>query len=447
MTDTMERGGDGAGTSFGLLNVLASAANDLSKTATMTTPPQATSQPFDRASFLAQFRAAANSLDPDPYGGVAVLEEGLGELYKCEPFDCSGGDVVNARIDQPRLDVGDGYDVVSSGIVTEDEVQSLMAIYWDRIEPVGRVLDPSIHTIEFITTKSATLMSVVLMITAQSLPVSEHANSLVSRLDAHVEHLLAQTDRHGFQSIEICQALTLLCLFIGGHQLNRTWGLTAKSIAMAIELRLDASPPPAWALASSPHHQATTTALQRNVERLWILLVDWDRACAFIRARRPMIHDPPNVIPARLVEWCRSSEAIPSDPATAGTCSLLQVVLQLQFDAKRQLVQLSSGSEFEFVSHHSAINAALDSWQDTWFPLLPVEDQHRVALDIECMRLVLLMMPFEYGHAKGWPTLATTAGRDVCLSTALNILTRAMPIFAGTDPVLKVTSLYTYRWV
>ncbi|WOO80031.1 putative MFS-type transporterc [Vanrija pseudolonga] len=287
-TDPVEGGGDGPGTSFGLLNVLASVANDQSKTATMPTPPGPTSQPFDRASFLAEFRTAANSLDPDPYGGVAVLEEGLGELYKCEPFDCSGGDVVNARIDQPRLDVGEGYDVVSSGIVTEDEVQSLMAIYWDRIEPVGRVLDPTIHTIEFITAKSATLMSVVLMITAQSLPVSEHANSLVSRLDAHVEHLLAQTDRHGFQSIEICQALTLLCLFIGGHQLNRTWGLTAKSIAMAIELRLDASPPPVWALASSPHHQATPAALQRNVERLWILLVDWDRATALNILTRAM---------------------------------------------------------------------------------------------------------------------------------------------------------------
>ena len=430
-----------------MLSVLARVAND-QPAPTEPTPPNAEEEPFDRSAFLCEFLDEARHLDPDPYGGVAVLEEGLGELYKCEPYARSSAaaaaeQIVHSRIDQPRLDVSPAYDVVSGGIVSEAELRNLLDVYWRRIQPVGRVLDPEIHTEAYIRATSALLTSTMLTIAAQSLPVSEHANALVARLEAHVDFLLGETGKQGFQSIEICQALTLLCLFIGGHQIHRMWELTAKAIAIAVELRLDSSPPPPWALAPSPHHSATPAALARNAQRLWILVVDWDRACAFIRGRRPMIREPAYTSGAQLLEWSEHPDALGSDVHTAGCCALLDVVGRLQISAGRQLVRQSS--TFDFEAHRANVDRELDAWREAWLPRTKEQDVHRSMLDVEGMRLILLMMPYEYGILRGWSTAATVAGRDVCLATAVKILTRALPIIAGTDPVLKVNSLYTYR--
>lgn len=82
----------------------------------------------------------------------------------------------------------------------------------------------------------------------------------------------------------------------------------------------------------------------------------------------------------------------------------------------------------------------------SWTCLTHDVDQHRAALDVEGMRLILLMMPYEYGVLRGWPQSAACAGRDVCLVAALSILKRALPIIGGTDPVLRLNSLYTYRY-
>lgn len=407
-------------------------------------PGPAGEEPFDRERFLAKFQQPASTLDSDPYGGVAVLEEGLNELYKSESFNSQpGDDVVQSRVDHPRLDNAPQYDVVASGILAENELHNLMNVYWTRIQPVGRALDPSIHTTAYLRSQSALLTTTVLWIASQSLPVSGHVNSLVARLEVHIETLLAVINKQGLQSIEICLAHTMLCLFIGSHQLDRTWGFTSKAIAMAVELRLDMSPPPSWALAPSPHHSATTVALTRNVQRLWCRLIDWDRGCAFIRGRRPLLREPAHMDPAFLLDWCRQPEALPSDPAAVGCCLFLDVVLQLQLMAARQLVQ--QDKNFDFDTYCATIDRALGEWRDTWIPLFTEQDRHRSLFDLDGMRLVLLMMPYEYDLIHHRVPTVSDSCSEVCITSALTILTRALPIISGTDPVLKVGSLYTYR--
>lgn len=423
-----------------MLGVLARVANDQ---APQDLSPPGADEPFDRVAFLAEFWQDATQLDPDPYGGVAILEEGLGELYKSDLGPIQHEEVVHSRFDQPRLDASPEFDVVACGVVTENELHSLCDVYWTRLQPVGRVLDPAIHTVAYLRSQSATLTTVVLMLAAQSLPVSEYANTLVHRLETHMEFLLAETDKQGLQSLELCQGLALLCLFIGGNQLNRTWGLTAKSIAMAVELRLDITPPPSWTLTPSIHHTADDKSLARNVQRLWMIVVDWDRACALIRGRRPMLRDPPGMDPGRLLQWCSEPEALISDSVTAAYPVLLCVALEIQSATARQLVR--QGHSFDFSAHRAAVDKGFDAWRDTWFRRFGEKDQHRILFDIEGMRLILLMMPCEYGFLRGWRQSVMTAGREACLETAVSILTRALPIIAGNDPVLSIASIYTYR--
>lgn len=434
------------GASFNMLNVLARVANDQPEVypQPVFTPGSIESEPpFDRDSFLAEFRAEAATLDADPYAGVAILEAGLAELYPLSIESVPTGEVMYERLDYPRLDVGDAYDLVTCGILTLNEIHGLADVYWNRIQPVCRVLDPDIHTVDYLLSQSSLLATVVIATAAQCLPVSELANSIVARLEAHIDFLLTEIDKHGFQSTEICQALTLFCLFMGGHQLQRTWGLTARAIAIAIELHIDVSPPPEWVFVQSTHHSASAVALQRNVERVWMLLVDWDRACAFIRGRRPMICQPAQVDPERLFTWCTLPGAHKADPYTAGFVVLLDIVGRLQFQTARQLMQ--QGRQFDFGAHSAQVEALLDAWKAKWIALFLEEDRHRSLLDVEGLRLIVLMMPYEYGVRHRWPTSTTGAGRETCLSTAKAIIIQALPILGGTETVVKVSSLYTYR--
>lgn len=427
---------------FNMLNVLARVANDQPLESPSSTSPVTTATTaFERASFLAAFRDDARSLDPDPYRGLAVLEEGLEELFKpAESCVSPSEEIVHARIDQPRPDIAPEYDVVSRGCVSEVDAAELAAVYWERIHPVTRVLDPEIHTLGYLRASSATLTTVVLMVAAQCLPVSEHANSLVAQLEGHLEYLLTETDKQCYQSLEICQALLMFVVFLSGHKLNRAWPLAAKAMSMAIELRLDISPPPRWALDPSPHHSASQNRLIRNVERLWLLTIDWDRGSAFFRGRPAMLREHPAIVPAKLVEWSAMPDALPCDAMTGACLELLGMFVNLQIEAS-QLPIDEDGS----LPSQLAVDVRLDKWRSTWLHRLTPEDCRRARFDLDGFRVILLMTPYHRGIERGWVPTSTALGRDACLGAALEHMKGAIPLLSGTDPLMTLTSLYSYR--
>lgn len=425
-----------------MLNVLARVANDQPlESPSGTSPITTATAAFERSSFLATFRDDARALDPDPYRGLAVLEEGLDELFKpAESCVSPSEEIVHARIDQPRLDVAPAYDVVSSGCVSETDAVELAAVYWARINPVTRALDPEIHTLGYLRATSATLTTVILMVAAQCLPVSEHANSLVARLEAHLEYLLTETDKQCYQSLEICQALLMFVVFLSGHKLNRAWPLAAKAMSMAIELRLDVSPPPRWALDPSPHHSASQSRLVRNVERLWLLTVDWDRGSAFFRGRPAMLREHPAVTHAKLVEWCAMPDALPCDAMTGACLELLGMCVNLQIEASQLPID-----EHGSLPSHLAVDTQLGKWRDMWLHRLTPEDRRRARFDLDGFRVILLMTPYHRGIERGWTPSSTTLGRDVCLAAALEYMKGAIPLLSGSDPHMSLSSLYSYR--
>jgi hypothetical protein len=83
---------------------------------------------FDRSAFLERFRTASRSLDPDPYAGVSVFEQGADLLLGVDTYGPNGpGDPrIHARIDQPRRDLGMGYDPCLVGVVVPIEAQELL---------------------------------------------------------------------------------------------------------------------------------------------------------------------------------------------------------------------------------------------------------------------------------------------------------------------------------
>jgi hypothetical protein len=428
--------------SFNMLSVLARVAHDQPV-------EQAASEergPFDRTRFLDQFKQASLALDPDPYRGMGVFEDGLGELYKpIEPSVYHAEDEsVYARIDQPRLDTAPEYDAINIGLLTETEAKELVEVYWDRVEIVTGELDPEIHTLDFLRGQSAALTTVVMMVASQCLPVSEHANAMVARLEAHLETLLAEIDRFCLQSVEICQALSMFVAWLSGHKLNRAWPLVNKAIAIAIELRLDVSPPPAWAVAPSPHHSASPARLARNVERVWLHLNEWDTASGFIRGRPPTIRNNPLTEETPMLEWCSHPERMPADAVTAASLALMTLFLKLQLPPTR--IRLESPT-FSFDDCLTRVDTELAAWRGKWLPLMEPDNQLRCLFDMTGFRFIFFMTPYEYGLVHGWSPTTIRAVRDACLGGAVDLISRALPILAGTDPLLKVSNLFSYRYV
>lgn len=114
-----------------MLNVLARAADEMPLRGNVPPSTPGSSCLLDRKAFLDLFRKAARTLDPDPYAGISVLEQGLDQLLS--PDDSSayqlGDQIVHARIDQPRRDLDDKYDVLTAGVVSEGELKDLFEVY------------------------------------------------------------------------------------------------------------------------------------------------------------------------------------------------------------------------------------------------------------------------------------------------------------------------------
>lgn len=399
-------------------------------------------RPFDRARFLDEFHEQARGLDPNPYRGMSLLEEGLKELQlQVESYTPQPGDeLVYARIDQPRFDIGAQYDPVACGLVQEREANELYTTYWSSNK--FRTLDDCIHTLPFLRSRSAMLTTVVLLVAAQSLPVSGHTTALVERLESHVEWLITQAEKHCFQSLEICQALLIFVTSLGGRKLNRVWPLAAKATTIAIELRLDTDPPPKWATAPSIHHSASPERLARNVDRMIILLVDWECGSAFFRSRRCLLPDLPQVEHGRLFKWCTDPLALPYDPMAGASMILLRMFVQFQLEVAK--IQ-SQTRMFDLSAHLASVDAALQKWKDTWFSRLHPSDQAMAESDMMGYRFILLTTLYEYGIMRQWPKAATVIGRDACLANALDIIPRAISILSGTHALIDTSHMYSYR--
>jgi hypothetical protein len=113
-----------------MLNTLARAADEMPVTCHTASTDQSSSQPLDRQTFLGLFKDAARTLDPDPYVGISILEQGMDQLLIPEdPFGFELGDqIIHARIDQPRRDLVDRYDPLQSGLVSAPEIKDLLDV-------------------------------------------------------------------------------------------------------------------------------------------------------------------------------------------------------------------------------------------------------------------------------------------------------------------------------
>ncbi|WWC61884.1 uncharacterized protein I303_104469 [Kwoniella dejecticola CBS 10117] len=439
-----------------MLNVLAKVADEMPPNQLPSIPqnnlissPETATSPysvFDRRKFLDMYRQASRSLDPDPYMGMAVLEEGLDLLLNNDPDEretkiLPSEEVVYSRVDQPRRDLADEWDVLTNGSLSEHEVEDLLDVYWTRVNPIIRLLDPKIYTLQYMRSTSCFLVSTVLQVAAQCLPVSRHSSSLVSRLDQHIDLLHSEIVKKGLQSLEVCQGLLIYSTYMRANKQHQTWQFIAQAISMAIELRLDVNASPTWHSTEPIHSHLRASVKRRNIQRFWMCLSEWDRRLAFIRGRRPLLRDTMLTSTNSLRTWWCEPDALDCDVMTCATISFRGPVGTVQRNMQRAM---ATHELLSFEKHLANVDSEMDSWRAEWYNRLSPDDKQRADHDIRASRFVLLMTPYDnrLGN-EGMPPLA----RDECLVAALEVCKNAIPLLGGRQmglPVQNVTAARLY---
>jgi hypothetical protein len=101
------------------------------------------------------------------------------------------------------LDQGPGLDPIDVGLVTLEEAENLLAYFHKALAHTRWGLDPLVHTLPFVRSRSAFLFTTLLAMTAIFLP---EAASLAKRLLLHRRFLAEQVIVRKFRSVEIVLA-------------------------------------------------------------------------------------------------------------------------------------------------------------------------------------------------------------------------------------------------
>ncbi|KPV78315.1 uncharacterized protein RHOBADRAFT_50795 [Rhodotorula graminis WP1] len=170
-------------------------------------------------------------------------------------------------------------DPVHAGILTERDAIDLFKTYFSTMNLVVPVLDPALHSPDWVRHKSALLFTAVITVTAKAeRPKAYHACVLLSN------KLVGQAVEFGLSTIEVVQSLLLLTHWKQPND-SSSWRKVGYAIRMAQELRLHVRAPRPL---PEDEHQAREVL---NKERAWLNLVVADYHLAIHHSLPRMISE------------------------------------------------------------------------------------------------------------------------------------------------------------
>lgn len=284
--------------------------------------------------------------------------------------------------------------------------------YFDRLHPFNGVLDPLLHTPDFVRSRSALLFTWILAITAQ---FDAASNSMAKRLRLHGENLSKYVHANGYRSVEIAQGYYISLLSATpAHTMSeeRSWIYTNYAFGMAAELVLDPLPhsyslsqlPPRTqdhvnvALntntggargVDAPEDAYYRQRLARNRERTWLRILLWERAHSSARGR--MSSFPETELTLRIKDWWRHPLAHAADRLTCAFILLRRQLAMLHDEIKQQAEQRHANCHWV----RDLVDSTLKPWRQAW---LASPD----SLITESEKISNLHLNYVYMHGRLW---------------------------------------------
>lgn len=319
------------------------------------------------------------------------LENGLEALLDSEPRECRYPEYFRSSAASPERDTGPDLDPVDQGLVTIEDAEYLFPLFFSRLHPVNGILDPVLHTPEYVRSRSALLFTWLMAISAQ---FDSGSGALAKRLRIHGERLSHHVHASGLKSVEIVQGYYISLLSANPASTlaaERSWLYTTYAFGMAGEMNLDARPRPgssfeALSGTSGGEHNANAAIsdhttmnrqsnydeidplhtdtyaerLSRNGERTWLRILLWERAHSAARGKVSAF--PETELTQNIDSWHLHPLAISTDKYTCAFVLLRRHLAVLHTDMKRHL-------EYPHLSKHWArelLDSTLQPWCMEW---------------------------------------------------------------------------------
>lgn len=310
-----------------------------------------------------------------------------------------------------RLDKGPTLDPISCGAMALDTAKDLFGLYMRRLNAPITLLDPHLHTFQYVRSHSALLLTSACALAARFASHIPKAEELAQKLDGHVrDKLLPAVLLEGYRSVEISQAFIILAAYhlntasIDG---DRSWSLVGYGIRIAAELDMNArlvsersavSSSKAVTPVSAPADTPSSTTRQsqngtadeengplspeeasqrklRNRERTWCNLWLFENSLATHMGRRTTLGDDP-VILGVSAGWNRAPYAIPGDEAIVAIISLRRMMQKNREYFEHSVLadrsnedgalETSASTRFQLDFYRKSCAADLDSWRAAW---------------------------------------------------------------------------------
>ncbi|KAL2858538.1 hypothetical protein BJY01DRAFT_230718 [Aspergillus pseudoustus] len=369
------------------------------------------------------------------------LERGLGTLLVPEDHvSCKYPNYFSPAHPGLQLDIGVDVDPLELGLVSEKEADYLFVVYFDQIHPLVGILDPLLHTADFVRSRSALLLTWILAVAAQ---FDHNSGALAKRLRMHGERLSKLVYKRGYKSVEIIQGYYISFL-ARSPALNiaeeHSWIYTSYASALAAELGLDQKSP-----ASSFLHRnidllgcensTTVTMAQvdlssedpmfrqrlvRNRERTWLRIFLWERAQSAIIGRMNVF--PETDLTLSIDNWGMHPLADPVDRFTVAFIHLRRILAAVQGELQLKIDQQTSDPHWV----QKTIDHSLESWCRAWIYSIdsktPCEKTNCIYLRLvyEHGRLWTLSFTLHAYSCSGLTPASSLAGlREDCFNTAI----------------------------
>ncbi|KAK6853679.1 hypothetical protein PG995_010491 [Apiospora arundinis] len=351
---------------------------------------------------------------------------------------------------QARLDVGDDLDPIDLGLLTLAEAEALFAYFYQKLAHTRWGIDPVIHTVDFVRSRSAFLLT---SIAAASALFSPSLEAVYKRLYNHRQKLAGLIMANRYKSVEIILAFMVNIPWIsaGEHWADDE---TSTYISMALTVALDLSLNKIILSESSDVRMSDSIAssdcisarraltidgfpdvdpdsltgrrLLRRRERTWLSLYVLERGICLARGRDPILPMSPLIMTCD--QWHLSELADRWDGSIVSVAVLRRDLTNL-ISRVRSICDAHDGSDetsFDSVIVErlkNEITLFFDRWYQTW--PFQIGDREQLALPpyVEILashtRLSMYSSVINHGTA---PAAARQFFRAAGLSAALNVL-------------------------
>ncbi|KAH9932878.1 uncharacterized protein B0H18DRAFT_670339 [Fomitopsis serialis] len=291
--------------------------------------------------------------------------------------------------------------ILRCGLFGPQEVTDLFKLFYCKLHPSFTVLDPALHTPQYLISTSTLLFTKVLSITSR---YWTHRPKLHQLAATYAHEAATEAIREGHYTIETCQAFTLSTGFPAPRQRfseHRAWLLTGISIQILQALKLNAPPP-----ADLPERE------RLNRIRTWFQVVCIDASSSVQQGKAPVLQGSDYVARA-LPAWYRCSPLnSPYDVYLCAFTDLALLVAKLWKAIGADSCDPDLVQDVDVIAtvleYHQRIVVKFAEWREreaerSQDPSATAQPQHEMRLKLiaNAMKLIVLGAGFHYSVRHG----------------------------------------------